>query len=268
MKLHLKNPLAFFDLETTGVNVITDRIVEIAIIKVMPNNERITYHQLINPTIPIPPEATLIHGIRDQDVADKPTFREVAKTIYQFLEGCDLAGYNMIKFDIPLLVEEFLRCNINFNISKRKLIDAQKIFHLMEPRTLEAAYKFYCNKELTKAHSAEADCLATLEVLEAQLERYANVSIKDKDGNLIVPIVNDMEKLHELFSQNMVDLQGRMIYNEKNEIIFNFGKHKGKPVLQVLKQEPTYYDWIMKGEFALDTKHKLTEIVLSQLNQK
>jgi len=268
MKLHLKIPLAFFDLETTGVNVITDRIVEIAIVKVMPDNSRTIYHQRINPTIPIPAEATMIHGISDADVADKPTFREVAKSIYQFLEGCDLAGYNMIKFDVPMLVEEFLRCNINFSIAKRKLIDAQKIFHLMEPRTLEAAYRFYCKKELSNAHSAEADCNATLEVLEAQIEQYAGKTIKDKDGNLHAPIENDMNKLHELFSQNMVDLQGRMVYNEKNEIIFNFGKHKGKPVLQVLKQEPTYYDWIMKGEFALDTKNKLTEIVLSQMNQK
>jgi DNA polymerase-3 subunit epsilon len=263
MKLNLKNPIAFFDLETTGINIITDRIVEISIVKMMPNGETQTKTRRINPTIPISPEASAVHGIYDEDVKNEPTFKDVAKSLYQFLEGCDLGGYNMIKFDIPMLVEEFLRVGINYDVSNKKLIDVQKIFHLMEPRTLAAAYKFYCNKNLENAHSAEADTLATLEIFQSQLDRYENVAIKDKNGKEYVPIQNDMQVLHELFSQKIVDYQGRLAYNDNNEVVFNFGKYKGKLVTEIFKNDPSYYDWMMKGEFALDTKNRITQIKLS-----
>ena len=268
MNLQLRNPLAFFDLETTGINVVKDRIVEISILKVMPNGERIIKTKKVNPTIPIPPEVTKIHGISDEDVKDAPTFKDLAKEIAKFLEGADLAGYNMLRFDVPLLVEEFLRVGINFDVSHRKLIDVQRLFYLMEPRTLTAAYKFYCDKDLDGAHSAEADTLATFEVLDAQINRYKGVQIKDGEGKLYEPIINDMSKLHDLTASKMVDLAGRMVYNSKGEIVFNFGKHKNRPVLEVLQREPNYYDWIMKNDFPLNTKQKLTEIKLSQFNNK
>lgn len=268
MNLNLRNPLVFFDLETTGINTVKDRIVEISMVKVMPNGEKVIRTHKINPTIPIPKETTKIHGISDEDVKDAPTFKEMAKDIAKFLEGCDLAGYNMLRFDVPLLVEEFLRADVNFDVSNRKLIDAQRIFYLMEPRTLTAAMKFYCNKELEDAHSAEADTLATFEVLDAQIARYKDVKIKDKNGKEYVPVINDMEALHNLTSSKMVDLAGRMVYNDKGVAVFNFGKHKNRPVLDVLKAEPNYYDWMMKSDFALNTKQKLTEIKLSQFNQK
>lgn len=268
MNLQLRNPLAFFDLETTGINVVKDRIVEISILKVMPNGEKLIKTKLVNPTVPIPAEVTKIHGISDDDVKDAPTFKELAKEIAKFLEGADLAGYNMLRFDVPLLVEEFLRVGINFDVSQRKLIDVQRLFYLMEPRTLTAAYKFYCDKDLDGAHSAEADTIATFEVLDAQIERYKDVQIKDNNGKEYVPIQNNMEALHELTASKMVDLAGRMVYNNKGEVVFNFGKHKNRPVLDVLKQEPNYYDWMMKSDFPLNTKQKLTEVKLSQFNKK
>jgi DNA polymerase-3 subunit epsilon len=267
MNLKLRNPLAFFDLETTGISIVSDRIVEIAVVKVMPNGEQHTFHQKINPTIPIPLESSLIHGIYDLDVAECPTFKSIAKNLTQFLEGADLAGFNIVKFDIPMLVEEFLRAGINFDSSSRKIVDAQKIFHLMEPRTLSAAYKFYCKKDLTNAHTALADTLATFEVLDAQIAHYEGVSQKDKKGNEYFPVQNDVKILHELSISNMVDFAARMVYDEKGVAVFNFGKHKGVPVTEVFQREPTYYDWMMKGDFALNTKQKLTELKISMMKK-
>ncbi len=262
MSLHLKNPLVFFDLETTGTNITRDRIVELSFVKSMPNGETITKTKKINPTIPIPAETSAIHGIFDEDIKDAPTFKSIAKSLAKFLEGSDLAGFNILKFDVPVLVEEFLRADIDFDVSKRKLIDAQKIFHMMEKRTLTAAYKFYCDKELEGAHGAEADTLATLEVLKAQVERYEGMTMMDNLGKKIGVIENDMEKLHQLTSSNMVDLAGRLVYNNQGVEVFNFGKHKGKSVTEVLSKDKGYYDWMMKGEFPMDTKRRLTEIKL------
>ncbi|HBH22952.1 MAG TPA: DNA polymerase III subunit epsilon [Cytophagales bacterium] len=268
MNLHLKSPLAFFDLETTGTIPSKDRIVEVAVLKVHPNGEEEEFHEIINPEIPIPAETSAIHGIYDKDVADKPTFKQIAKNLAKFLEGADLAGYNILKFDVPMLVEEFLRVNVEFDISKKKLIDAQKIFFLMEKRTLSAAYKFYCDKNLDNAHSAMADTKATFEVLKNQLTRYEGAEVEDIKGAKIGQIENDMEKLHNLTLKNMVDLAGRMVRNPKGEEIFNFGKHKGKLVSDVLQREPGYYDWMMNGDFPLDTKRRLTEIKLKSLGDK
>lgn len=268
MKLNLKLPLCFFDLETTGTNITKDRIIEIAIIKIMPNGEVIKKASRINPTLPIPAESSAIHGIYDKDVADKPTFKEVAKDYARFFEGADLAGFNVIKFDVPILVEEFLRAGVEFDYDRKKIIDAQRIYHLMEQRNLSAAYRFYCKKELTNAHSAEADTEATMDIFLAQIERYDQQPVTDSLGNRLGVIQNDMEALHQLTTSNMIDLAGRMIRNEKGEAVINFGKHKSKSVLQVLKEEPSYYDWIMKGDFPLDTKRKLTEIKLKSFNNK
>jgi DNA polymerase III subunit epsilon len=260
--LNLRKPLVFFDLETTGININSDRIVEFAFIKIMTNGESVTKSSRVNPTIPIPVEASLIHGIYDEDVKDKPDFKSLAHNLFQFLEGCDLGGFNIIKFDVPLLVEEFLRCELDFDISNKKLIDAQKIFHMMEPRTLTAAYKFYCGKALEGAHSAEADVFATYEVLKAQIVKYESTVIKDANGKEIIPIKNDMQVLHDLTASQFADLAGRIAFNDKGEEIFNFGKYKNMKVMDVLQRDPSYYDWIMKGDFALNTKKKLTEIKL------
>lgn len=268
LSLKLKNPLAFFDLETTGVNVIHDRIVELSIVKIMPGGEVQEKTMRINPMMPIPAESSMIHGIYDEDVKEAPPFKAVAKSIHKFLEGCDLAGFNIVKFDIPLLVEEFLRVNIDFDVNNRKLVDAQKIFHLMEKRTLSAAYEFYCKKILEDAHSAAADTKASIEVLEAQVQKYLNKPVVDAQGNALGMIRDDVASLHEISVTKMVDLAGRMAFNDEGVEIFNFGKHKNKPVLKVLEIEPAYYDWIMKGDFPLDTKRKLTEIKLRSFNLK
>ena len=248
MNLKLTKPLAFFDLETTGLNIASDRIIEISIIKIMPNGDKEIKTKLLNPTIPISKEALAIHGIKDEDLKDKATFKEVAKELNDFIKDCDLAGYNSNRFDIPLLAEEFLRAGIDFEVVSRNLIDVQNIFHKMEQRTLVAAYKYYCNKDLTNAHSAEADTIATYEILEAQIEKYDDLK-------------NDAEFLNE-FSQmtKNVDLLGRIVYNEKNIEVFNFGKHKGKPVTQILEKEPGYFNWMMNGDFPLYTKKVLKEI--------
>jgi DNA polymerase III subunit epsilon len=262
MKLNLKNPLCFFDLETTGTNITNDRIIEIAVIKLLPSGEMQRKTNLLNPTIPIPAESTAIHGIADKDVADKQTFKDVAKEYARFLEGCDLSGFNVLKFDIPVLVEEFLRAGVDFDYSRKKIIDSQRIFHLMEKRTLSAAYKFYINEELQSSHTAEADTEASLKVLLAQVERYEGQPVTDSLGKKLGEIRNDMDALHKLTGDDMVDLAGRMVRNAKGEEVFNFGKHKSKSVIQVLTAEPAYYDWMMNGDFALDTKRKLTEIKL------
>ncbi|MCK5370323.1 MAG: 3'-5' exonuclease [Cyclobacteriaceae bacterium] len=267
MNLKLKIPLAFFDLETTGINIANDRVVEISILKILPNGSEEKRTDLVNPGIPIPTETSLIHGIYDADVKDAPSFKDLAKSLAKFLEGCDLAGFNILRFDVPMIVEEFLRAGVNFDVSKRKLIDSQKIFHLMEKRNLSAAYKFYCNKTLENAHSAEADTLATYEILKRQLDIYDGREVEDMKGNKLGVIQNDMEVMHKITLQKMVDLAGRMVFNDKGEEVFNFGKHKGKRVVDILAKEPMYYDWIQKNDFSLDTKRKLTEIKLRQFNK-
>jgi DNA polymerase-3 subunit epsilon len=269
MQLNLKKPLAFFDLETTGVNVASDRIVEIAILKVFPDG-RIEKRPdsakegsrfLINPGIKIPLESSLIHGIYDEDVKDAPTFSEIAPKLFKFLYDADLAGFNSNKFDVPILAEEFLRCGIDFSIEDRNLIDVQNIFHLMEQRTLKAGYKFYCGKELENAHEAMADVEATFEVFKAQIERYKDTQIENDKGELYTPVVNDMEKLHETSQRHRnVDMMGRIIYNDDDVATFNFGKHKGKTVEEVLRTEPGYYGWMLNGDFPLYTKKVLKEI--------
>lgn len=268
MKLNLRSPLAFFDLETTGTNIANDRIVEISIIKMLLTGETVTKTMLINPQMPIPAESSLIHGIYDKDVETCPAFKDVAKSLAAFLEGCDLAGFNILQFDVPMLVEEFLRVNVDFDPSKKKIVDAQKIFHLMEKRTLGAAYKFYCDKDLVDAHSAEADTKASLEVLIAQVERYDGQPVTNLRGEQIGKIENDMSVLHEITSSNMVDLAGRMVKNDKGAEVFNFGKHKGRLVEEIFNIEPSYYDWMMRGDFPLDTKRRLTEIKLRSFNRK
>ena len=255
MNLKLSRPIAFFDLETTGINVATDRIVEISIYKIMPNGDKEIKTKKINPTIPIPIESSAVHGITDADVADAPTFAAVAKDLAKFIEGCDLAGYNSNKFDVPLLAEEFLRADVDFDISKRNLVDVQNIFHKMEQRTLSAAYHFYCKKDLTNAHSAEADTIATYEILEAQLDKYQDLQ-------------NDVKFLAD-FSQRSVnaDLIGRIIFDENGVEVFNFGKHKGKSVEKVLEIEPGYYSWMRTGDFPVYTKKVLTNIRLRALKK-
>lgn len=269
MNLNLKRPLAFFDLETTGVDVATSRIVEYSILKIFPDGRKDSRTQLINPGIPIPFESSEIHKIFDDDVKDAPLFKNIAGELKSFLNDSDLAGYNSNKFDIPLLVEEFLRAGIEFEIKGRKLIDVQNIFHQMEQRTLAAAYKFYCDKEIKNAHSAEADILATYEVFEAQIKKYENVEFTDKKGKKYIPVVNDMEALHDFsYVTNSADLAGRIVYNEKGHEVFNFGKHKGRSVEEILKLEPGYYSWMMNGDFPLYTKKVLTAIKLRAINQK
>jgi DNA polymerase-3 subunit epsilon len=250
MELYLRKPLVVFDLETTGVNIATDRIVEFAALKVSPGGAEEWMTMRLNPGIPISPEATRVHGITDADVANAPHFRDVARKIAAFLEGCDLAGFNSMKFDIPILCEEFLRVNVDFDPARHKYVDVQVIFHKKEQRTLSAAYKFYCNMELENAHSSKADTAATYEILKAQLDRYPDLE-------------NDIEKL-SVFSafNNNADLAGRIIFNEEGTEVFNFGKHKGKPVEQVFREEPSYYSWMMNGDFPLNTKQVITAIKL------
>jgi len=266
MNLNLRNPLVFLDLETTGINIVTDRIVEIALQKINIDGSEEEKVMLINPEMPIPAEASAVHGIKDEDVKDSPTFKQVAKSLSAFIEGADLAGFNSNRFDIPLLSEEFLRADVDIDLKKRKFIDVQTIFHKMEKRTLAAALKFYCDKELENAHSALADTKATYEILKAQLDRYAGVEVEEK-GRKISPIVNDIDALSEFssFDRN-VDFAGRIIYNEEGVEVFNFGKHKGKPVEQVLRDEPGYYGWMLNSEFPLYTKKVLTSIRLRSMN--
>ncbi|MBB2148518.1 3'-5' exonuclease [Pedobacter gandavensis] len=261
MKLNLNRPLAFFDLETTGVNVGADRIVEIAILKAMPDGTEQIKTMRINPEMPIPLASSLIHGIYDKDIANEPTFKEVAAELADFIGDADLAGYNSNRFDIPVLLEEFLRAGVDFDMSDRKFVDVQNVFHQMEQRTLRAAYKFYCDKDIVNAHSAEADITATYHVLLAQIERYKDTEFEDKQGNISKPVKNDVEALHTFTNMNKpVDFAGRMVFNEQGQEIFNFGKHKGKTVEQVFDTEPSYYAWMRQGDFPLYTKKKLEEI--------
>ena len=252
MELNLKKPIIFFDLETTGVNISHDRIIELSYIKVYPNGTEEEKSMRINTEMSIPAESTAIHHITDEDVADKPTFKQIAKELAKVFEGCDIAGYNSNRFDIPLLMEEFLRAGINIELSRQKFVDVQTIFHKMEQRTLSAAYKFYCNGDLENAHSANADTRATYEVLKAQLDRYPNLK-------------NDVEFLSNFSSFNKnVDLMGRIVYNEQGVEVFNFGKYKGVSVKEVFeRRDPSYYAWMMNGDFALDTKRVITKIKLA-----
>lgn len=255
MRLNLKNPIVFFDLETTGINIAADRIVEISYLKVDLGGNETAKTILVNPEMPIPEQATAIHGITDEDVKNAPTFGEVAKNLARDFEGCDLAGYNSVKFDIPLLAEEFLRVGVDIDLKKKKFVDVQIIFMKMEPRTLSAAYKFFVGKELDSAHSAAVDTMATYEVLQAQLDRYPQLE-------------NDIGKLAEFSSHNRnADFAGRIVYNEKDEEVFNFGKYKGRLVSEVLEKDPGYYGWMMNGDFPLYTKKVLTSIKLRSLNK-
>jgi DNA polymerase-3 subunit epsilon len=255
MQLNLKNPIIFFDLETTGINIASDRIVEISYLKVDLNGNETSKTLRINPGIPIPEKVTAIHGISNEDVKDAPTFNEVAKSLARDFEGCDLGGYNSVKFDIPLLAEEFLRAGVDIDLKRRKFIDVQVIFMKMEPRTLSAAYKFFLNKEMENAHSAEADTKATYEILQAQLDRYPNLK-------------NDIGKLAEFSAHNRnVDFAGRIVYNEEDVEVFNFGKYKGKTVREVLEKDPGYYGWMMNGDFPLYTKKVLTSIKLASIKK-
>ena len=250
MELALKNPIIFFDLETTGTNILRDRIVEISYIKVMPSGNETERTLRINPGMPIPAEATAIHHITDDDVKNAPPFKQVAQELANVFLGCDIAGFNSNRFDVPMLMEEFLRAGVNIDLSRRKFVDVQTIFHKMEQRTLIAAYKFYCGKDLTEAHSANADTRATYEVLKAQLDHYPSLK-------------NDIAFLSDFSSQNKnVDLMGRIIYNEAGKEVFNFGKFKGQLVEDVFRRDIGYYSWMMQGEFPANTKQVITNIKL------
>ena len=250
MELKLRRPIVFLDLETTGVDPAKDRIVEVSLVKVQPDGSEEVKTRRINPGMPIPPESTQVHGITDDDVKDEPRFEQIAKSLAAYIEGCDLAGYNSNKFDIPVLAEEFLRAGVDVDLKKRKFVDVQTIFHKMEQRTLVAAYKFYCDKDLTEAHSAEADTLATYEVLKAQLDRYPDLE-------------NDVEFLARFTEQNRcADYAGRILYDKDDVEVFGFGKYKGRPVAEVFREEPGYYSWMMNGDFPMYTKKVITEIRL------
>lgn len=253
--LQLNKPLAFIDLETTGINLGTDRIVEIAIVKILTDKTQSIKRKLLNPGMPIPSQSTDVHGITDEMVKDAPTFKQVAHELKQMLDGCDLAGYNSNRFDIPMLMEEFLRAEVDFDMKNRKMVDVQNIFHKMEPRTLGAAYRFYCNKNLDGAHSAEVDASATYEILEAQLEKYTDLG-------------NNVETILKLIGDDQVVDFARRFVMDKGTEVFNFGKFKGRAVADVLKAEPQYYDWMMKGDFPQHTKQKLTEIYTRTMLKK
>lgn len=250
MELNLRKPIIFFDLETTGINITHDRIVEISVIKIMPNGETTERTRRVNPEMPIPAEATAVHHITDADVANEPTFKMIAKSLAQMFTGCDIAGYNSNRFDVPMLDQEFRRAGVDFDFSSARMIDVQTIFHKKEQRTLEAAYRFYCSKQLDGAHSALADTRATYEVLKAQLDRYPDLP-------------NDMDKLADFTTQNRnVDLMGRLVFDDKRREIINFGKYKGRVAEEVLASDPGYYGWIMSGDFADNTKAAFTRIKL------
>lgn len=250
MKIKLKKPLVFIDLETTGINPSSDRIVEISVLKVFPNGKEIIKTHRVNPEIEIPSAATEIHGISNEDIKDSPSFKMIAKEIAAFIEDSDIAGFNSNKFDIPLLAEEFYRCNTDIDLRKRKFIDIQVIYMKKEPRTLSAAYKFYCEEELTNAHSAEADTKATFEIFKAQLQKYQDLG-------------ESIDEISEYSSHNKnADFAGRLIYDEENNICINFGKYKGQKLEEVLKKDPGYYGWVQNADFPLYTKKIFTEVFL------
>lgn len=256
MELKLTRPICFFDLETTGINVAKDRIVEIAILKVYPNGNKESKTWLVNPEMVIPDEVIAVHGITNEKVANEPTFKELSKEIYQMIKDADLGGFNSDRFDIPLLAEELLRSDIDFDMKNTVSVDVQTIFHKMEKRTLGAAYKFYCDKELTDAHSAAADTNATYEVLLSQLDRYPDLE-------------NNIKKLSEFSRRKQsLDFAGFIAMDEHGEALFSFGKHKGRKVDDVLEKEPGYFGWMLNADFPLYTKKILTQIKLSKLNTK
>lgn len=258
MKLSLKKPIIFFDLETTGLSITNDRIVQIGYIKVMPNGTEEEGNLLVNPECHIPEEVSAIHHITDEMVKDKPTFKQLAGRLEQIFKGCDLAGYNSNRFDVPLLIEEFLRADVKFDLSKVRFVDVQSIFYKKEPRNLSAAYRFYCGKQLEGAHSADADIRATYEVLQAQLDRYANDEVD--------PLQNDIEWLQSYTRMNRnVDPMGAMVYDDQQRPCFNFGKYKGRLVTDVLTKDPSYYAWMINGDFARSTKQWITQIKLSMM---
>lgn len=263
MQVKLTKPLIFIDLEATGLNVGSDRIVEISLLKLNVDNTTETKTVRVNPEMPIPDLVSKIHGIYDKDVAHEKTFKELAPELLKFIGNADFAGFNSNKFDIPMLAEEFLRADADFDLEGRRLVDVQNIFHFMEPRNLSAAYKFYCGQKLQNAHSAEADVVATYEIFKAQLQKYDGVMVQDANGKEYQPIVNDVSKLTDLNTRSKsVDLAGRIVYNEKGEEVFSFGKHKDKTVEEVFAKEPSYYAWMMNGDFPLYTKKVVTKIRL------
>lgn len=267
MELNLLKPLAIIDLETTGINVATDRIVEISIVKINTDNTHEVFTRRVRPGIPISEEAQKVHGISEEDLKDKPPFNQIAQEVANFIGNADLGGFNAIKFDIPLLMEEFLRADSDFSLRGRKIIDVQNIFHKMEPRNLAAAYRFYCKNELRNAHSAEADAMATYEILKAQLDFYKETPFEEQDGKTTYPIQNDIQMLSEFsFHNRNADLAGQIIFNELGEEVFNFGKYKGRLVEEVFRKEPQYYDWMMKSQFPLYTKKIITAIYLRRFN--
>ena len=258
MSLNLTKPLVYFDIEATGLNISKDRIVEVSFLKVLPDNGEEAKTWRVNPEVTISEESYKIHGISHEDIKDHPTFKDIAREVAQFIDNGDLAGFNLLKFDLPLLMEEFLRADVDFDLSKRKIVDVQRIFHMMEKRTLEAAYRFYCNKDLSQAHSAEADTLATHEVLQAQIQQYQELQ-------------NDVKFLNDFIGDpknKFVDLAGRLMYNDKGQEVFNFGKYKGKPIKDVLEKDPAYYSWMMQGDFPEYTKKKMTELRLQMKQGK
>ena len=261
MELHLKRPLAFFDLETTGVNISADRIVELCILKISPDGSEDVLTIRVNPGMPIPLESSMFHGIYDQDIKDAPIFKDIAEKVRDFIGDADLAGYNSNKFDVPMLMEEFLRAGVDFSLEGRAFVDVQNIFHQMEQRTLKAAYKFYCNAALENAHTAEADVRATYEVLKAQLSKYDGVAFEDKHGVVSKPVINDVPALHKFTNlSNPVDFAGRLVYDVDGDPCINFGKHKGKKVIDVFEVEPSYYSWMQNGDFPLYTKKVLEKL--------
>lgn len=264
MDFKLKNDLVFFDVETTGLNVLKDRIIQIALIKYKKNvPEPEELQMLINPGIPISEESMRVHGITPADVANKPTFIQVAKQLYNFIGDSDLAGYNSNRFDLPMLMEEFNRAGYDFNIDQRLLIDVQRIFYKMEPRTLRAAYKFYCDQELTNAHDALADVRATVKVLKGQIHKYQDQNFEDENGRIIEkPVQNDMEKIHQFTNDlTQIDITQRLKYNDKGEMVFNFGKYMNQKVVDVIKMEKQYYHWIMEKDFSVQVKNALRKLV-------
>ena len=262
MNIKLEKPLVFFDLETTGLNISKDRIIEISLLKVMVDQSEISKTWLVNPEIPISEDAFAIHGISNEDVKKSPIFADIAAEIQLFMQNCDIAGYNSNKFDLPLLMEEFLRVGIDFDIRGIRFIDVQNIFHKMEPRTLAAAHKFYCKSEMENAHQAEADTRATYNVLKGQLDVYVGSIYEDKKTGITTAFTNDVKMLSQFTSENrFVDFAGQILLNDKDEEIFNFGKHKGKSVRTIFTIEPAYYDWMMKSDFPLYTKKLITRIL-------
>lgn len=258
--MNLKNPLVIIDLETTGLDIINDRIIEISMIKIDINNKETNKTIRINPEIPISKESSLIHGLYYEDIKNCITFKNTANEIFEFIKKCDIGGFNVLKFDLPMLIEEFLRCDIKLSIQNIKIIDAQRIYHLMEKRNLSSAYKFYCNKELKNAHNSYYDTLATYEVIKGQIKKYNGKEVIDNKGNSLGKISNDIDSIGSIIDNNIVDLAGRIIKNNDNIDVFNFGKFKNKSINSVFKSNPEYYHWIMKSSFPLNTKEIFTKI--------